>query len=64
MSAEDEWMPGPCEHGARPIIEQEYIELGLAGTFRDLTPGPKTLRYECPTPYECAHAAYEELRSL
>jgi hypothetical protein len=55
----DEWRPPPCKHGAQAIVEQEFIEYGGGGPFKETMPGRRTLTYDCPTPHICVKEAYD-----
>jgi hypothetical protein len=50
-----------CRHGVTPRIEQDWVDIGGGGPFSKQIPGRATLIYDCPTPAECADAAYRQL---
>jgi hypothetical protein len=51
----------PCRHGITPRIEYEWVEIGGGGPFSNQIPGRAELVYDCPTPYECAELAYQDI---
>jgi hypothetical protein len=61
MNPPDDWQPPPCKHGIKPTITQDWVDLGQSGTFRNLTPGRKEFRYNCPTPAECWAETWQQV---
>ena len=56
----DTWTPPNCKHGARPIVEQEFIEFDTGYGYLERMPARKSLYYDCPSPYECVGAAIQD----